>query len=323
MDLGYVFRRTRQITWQHRRLWVLGFLVSLGTVGARLGMNPSYWERPGQWLPPEVRQALVDLSSSPYFTLLVIALVLLALVIGVGLTLLNALGRAALVDQVRAAEDRGAVSLRDGWQVAKRHFWPVFIIRLLLGLPIAVAVLAGSLPLVATALLISGQTRPEVVIPGVLGMEFALFACLAPAICLSVLLSIPLGVLQRLAVRACVLEGLGTRESIARAWGMLREHPGPLALVWIILLAVGIGAIAVVGLPLLLLLASLLTVVLLTMLISPLLYVALILVIELLAWLAASAIGGAVETFISAAWTLTFRDLAGMGLTGEDPLQSI
>jgi len=317
MDLGYILRRMWQITWRHKHLWLFGFLVCLGTMATRLSMSAGRWEQPVPGLPPEVQRAVADFTGSPYFVLVVVALALLALAIGVGLALLNALGRAALVDQVRAAEDSGAGSVREGWQAGKRHLWSIFLIRLLLRLPVAVVVLAGALPIIGTAFLIAGQERPEVVIPGILTIEVAIFGCLAPAICLAVLLSIPLSVLQRLAIRACVLERLDVRAGLARAWAMVRERPGPLTVVWAILFGIGICAVVLIGLPLVLIVASLLAAALLTVFVSPLLFVALTLAVELLAWLVAAAAGGVVEAILSAAWTLVYRDLTGMGLTGE------
>jgi len=248
----------------------------------------------------------------------VLALALLGLIISVGLALLGALGRAAMVDQVRAAEDRGMVDLRAGWQAGRRHLWPVFLIRLLLGLPVAVVALAGALPTIGTSFLVTGQDRPEVVMPGVFVVLLAFFTCLLPGICLALLLSIPASVLQRLAVRTCVLEGYGVRESIIRAWAVLREHLGPLALLWLILVGVGIGVIIVLGLPLVLVTVPLVAVAVLTVFVSPLLSIALTLIIGLLAWLVGAALNSVAETFLSASWTLAYRELTGMGLTGEE-----
>jgi len=319
MDLGYVLRRAWEITWRHKVLWLFGFLVSLGMVNRRVGTSGgSRWVQPTRELPPQVQRAVADFLRCPYFVVAVVALVLLGLVIGVGLALLGALGRAALVDQVQAAEGRGAVGLRAGWQAGRSHLWPAFLIRLLLGLPAAVVTLAGVFTVVGMVLVIAGQERAEVMVPGVFAVMFALFACLFPAICLAGLLSVPLGVLQRLAVRACVLEGRGVRESILRAWVVLREYLGLLALLWLILLGIGIGTMIVIGLPLALGVMLLTAVALLTVFISPLLFVALTLVIGMLAWLAGAAVNGVAETFISAVWTLAYRELTGLGLTGEE-----
>lgn len=319
MDLGYVLRRAWKITWRHKTLWLFGFLVSLGTVGRRIGAGGSgRWEQPTRVLPPEVQHAISDFLSSPYFVVLLAALALLALAFGAGLALLGALGRAALVDQVRAVEDRGVVELRAGWRAGRRYLWPVFLIRLLLGLPVAVVTLVGVLPAIGTSLLITGQERPEVVMPGLFITLLAFFVCLFPAICLAVLFSAPLSVLQRLAVRACVLEGHGARDSIVRAWAMLRRHLGPLALLWLLLVGIGIGVLIVIGLPLALVVIPFLWLVLLTALVSPLLFAPMVLISGLLAWLAGAAVNSVVETFTSAMWTLAYRELTGLGLTGEE-----
>ena len=319
MDLGYVLRRAWEVTWRHKVLWFFGFLVSLGIAGRRVGIGSGgRWGWPVRELPPEVQRAIADLLSSSTFTVVIVALVLLALAVGIGLALLGALGRAALVDQVQAAEEQGVVSLGAGWQVGRQHLWMVFLIRLVLGLPAGVVASIGVLPVAGTGLMIVRHTRPEVAIPGVLAMPVVLLACLLPAVCVAALLSVPFGVLRRLAVRACVLEGCGVRQSIVRAWAMLREQVGPLALVWLILFGTGIGVTIVVALPLALVALSVVAVALLAVFVSPILPVALVLIGGLLIWLVGAACNSVAETFGSAVWTLAYRELIGLGLTGEE-----
>ena len=319
VDLGYVLRRAWEVTWRHKVLWLFGFLVSLGIVGRRVGIcSGGRWEWPVRELPPEVQRAIADLLSSSTFAVVIAALVLLVLAVGIGLALLGALGRAALVDQVRAVEERGVASLRAGWQAGSRHLWMVFLIRLLLGLPVGVVASTGVLPVVGTGLMIVRHTRPEVAIPGVLAMPVILFTCLFPAICVAALLSVPFGVLRRLAVRACVLEGCDVRQSIVRAWAMLREQVGPLALVWLVLFGAGIGVTIVVALPLALAALSVVAVALVAVFTSPILCVALVLIVGLLTWLVGAACNSVVETYSSAVWTLAYRELTGLGLTGEE-----
>jgi hypothetical protein len=115
-----------------------------------------------------------------------------------------------------------------------------------------------------------------------------------------------------------VLEGCGVRQSIIRAWAMVREQVGPLALVWLILFGVGIGVTIVVALPLTLVALSVVTVSLLAVFTAPILSVALVLIVGLLTWLVGAACNSVVETFSSAVWTLAYRELTGLGLTGED-----
>ena len=317
MDLGYILRRAWEIARRRKRLWLFGFLVSLGTVSARFSVNTVRWEQLARQLPPDVQPAVTEFLASPYFGVVTVLLALLGIAVAVGLALMGALGRAALVAQAQAAENRGAVSLRDGWRTGLRCLWPVFLIRLLLGLPMIVVMLVGALPMLTGALLLAGQERLEVVLPGILAVESTLFVCLLPAVCLAVLLAVPCGMLQRLAVRANVLRGYGARQSIIHAWTLLREHPGPLALVWLILLVVGAGVMLVVILPLALASMALVTAALLTVLVSPLLFSVLALLIGLGTWLLGAALTGIVETFVSAVWTLAYRDMVGLGRTGE------
>jgi hypothetical protein len=318
MQLRYVFRRACEITWRHKTLWLFGFLVSLGTVGTRVGTGSGgRWGRLAQELPLEAQRAIVDFLSSPCFTVAMVVLALLALIIGIGLALLSALGRAALVDQVRAVEEHGAVNLRAGWQAGWSHLWPVFLIRLLLGLPVAVMTLIGGLSIVGTWFLVGGQEWPEAAVPGGVWILLTFFACSLPAICLAVLLSVPTSVLQRLAVRACVLERCGVQHSITRAWTMLWEHLVLLAFVWLSLAAVGIGVMVLISLPLVLVAMSLVAAALLAAFISPPLSVVLVSIIGLVLWLVGAAFHSVVETLMSAVWTLVYRELAGLGLTGE------
>jgi len=321
MELGYVLRRAWRITWEHRRLWAFGFLVSLGMVGTRLGLGGGQWESAVQELPPDLQQPIVDFLNGPHVATAAAILALVGFVVGVGLSVLGALGRVGLVHQTRAAEDYGIVVLKGGWLAGKRHLWQVFFIRLLLGLPAGLVLLAGMLPTILARPLIAGQGQSEIVaVLAALGFGFT---CLVPAVCASFLLSIPTVVLQRLAVRACVLQRLGVRASIARAWETLREYLGWVALVWLILSAIGAGVVIVVGLPLVVVWWLLFSATWLTALFSPLLSAALMLLLGLATWLAASAIGGVVETFSSATWTLAYRELTGMGRTGEETALSL
>jgi hypothetical protein len=318
MDLGYVFRRAWEITRQFKSLWLFGFLVSLGTVGGRFFPGVTYVERVVRGLPSGASSPTSDSFTSPYATAVIVLVVVLGCAVGVGLILLGTLGRAAMVDQVRFAEDRAKVTLGEGWRAGRDYLWPVFSIRLLLGLPPAVVTMVGVLPVLGMAYLIAGQQRPDLVIPGVFAVELALLVCLLPAAFLALLVSIPSGVLRRLAVRACVLEGHSVRGSIAAAWRGLRRHPGPLMVVWLVLAALGVGVTVVLIVALGLMAMALIVVVSLAAFVSPQLFAALALLAGLLVWLVGAGVNSVIEAFTSTVWTLAYRDLMGLGLTGED-----
>jgi hypothetical protein len=111
MDYGYILRRAWQILWQHKILWLFGFLASLG---GRFRFDLRMED-----LPPEAQRRIAEFVSSPRFVPVAVGFVLLMLLIGLALALLNALGRAALVDQVNRVEDGGLPTVRTGWEVGR------------------------------------------------------------------------------------------------------------------------------------------------------------------------------------------------------------
>ena len=133
------------------------------------------------------------------------------------------------------------------------------------------------------------------------------------------LASIPLNVLLRLAVRARVIEGLGVRESMRRAWATARQHWGVVIVLWLVQVAGTVAALAVLGLPLLVGAVALSAAAIAVGLVSFLWSIGLTALVGLIGWLAGGAVGGVIETFVSAMWTLAYREMHGLGLTGEAP----
>lgn len=322
MDLGYILRRAWEVTWRHKVLWLFGFLVALGS-GASTQNNVNY-RRSVEELPPETQRAVYEFITSPYFIAAIVALMLLGIVIGLVLALVSALGRAALVDQVREAEESGTPSASAGFQAGWQRLWPVFLIRFLLRLPVGALVLIGTVPAFVGMLSMLRDLRPGAPPPPDIFLTLgSIFACLLPAVCLALLLSIPLGVLERLSIRACVLERHSLGESFRRGWSVLADNLGFIALLWLVLLGIGIVVALVVGLPLALGVAAVFVPLMLTVMFSPLLFIVLALAVGIVVWLLGAVIRSVVETFTSTMWTLTYRELTGLGLTGEENISPV
>ena len=310
MDYGYILRRAWQITRQHKVLWLFGFLAALRSRMVNVGWRD---------LPPEAQRWVVEFASSSYFVPAVVGFVLLALLVGLGMMLLNALGKSALVEQVNRIENGGASTVRTGWEAGKLRARRVFLLVLLLNLPLFV--IGGSGAILFFLSLRSLPPYPESV-PDLLSTFEALgfgLLCFLPAACLSVLLWVPLSVIQRLAVRACVLEDRPVWSSIARGWEVLRGNFGVVAALWLILFVVGIGLFFfVVGVPLGVLAIAFLTPLLLLRISASSVALGVALGVTVFFWLVGAAVNGVVETFISASWTLAYRQLTGLGRTGEE-----
>jgi len=164
----------------------------------------------------------------------------------------------------------------------------VFLIRFLLRLPVGMLILVGAVPTLVGVFSMVSSLRP--------------------------------GASPSSSIRACVLEGRPLGESFRRGWSVLTDNLGAIALLWLILVGIGIGVALVVGLPLAMVSFVVLVPVLLTTIFSSILAVALMFVVSLVVWLIGAAIRSVAETFTSATWTLAYRELTGLGLTGEKPV---
>jgi hypothetical protein len=304
MDYGYLLRRVWRITWRYPALWLFGFLASLG-------FRPrfeSWWE----YLPPEVQDALADFATRPIYPFVVAAGFLVALLVGLALSYVNALGRTALVDQSFHVESGHTPDVRGGWEEGKRRAWPVFLIILFLGLPSLLLLAVGVLPYQ----LILWRLEPDLG-SALLAMAEVL-VCLIPAACLAFLVSIPLSLLQRLAVVICVLEERGPWDSIRHAVTFFRERIGPVLLLWLILFLIRVLVFLAGGGLLGLLAIGLLTALAFTAQLEVWVQVVLFVLVALLLWLAWTLIQGVVESFRSIFWTLGYRQLTGRGRTGAE-----
>ncbi len=313
MDFGYILRRAAQISRRHWLLWLFGLLASLGGLSRlRFDLRPL-----GGWLPEETQLSVGEWLSGPYVGWLVAAAVLLLTLLGLAVLGLNALGRAALTVQVNEIENGGTPTLRTGWRAGVDHAGRVLALVALLELPAFVVTLSGFVAYLLRAFVF--YLPVGVAVDPLVRMEAAgrFFACLMPATCLGLLLGVPLRLVQRLAVRASVLERHSLLDSLRRAWELLRNHSGWLALLWSLLTAITVLVVLpVIGSLALLAWGAVLLLRLLTSANLSLtpgdLYLA-----TLLSSLVATLVNGAAETFFSAAWTVAYREMTGLGRTGE------
>jgi len=321
MQYGAVLSRAWRIIWRNKIMWLFGFLAALGSGGGGGGgggggsnsfSGPSTGQSGGSGLPPELqRQLTAFLSNETLILAIVVALVLIVLVISLAVALLAALGHGALVEMAREADDTDKTSFRTGWRVGLRRMFPVFLIRFLLGLPPLLIILVGMVPFLLSFIPLVARGEfggsPEALFAG--SMLISLLACLAPACCIGLLVTIPLGVLETLSIRALVLEDQGILGGIRRGWGILMGNLGEVAVVWLIFLLIGIGVGIVIGLPIAMVGLVVLLPLGLAVIASPIFVVPLLLVVLLLGLLSA-ALRGVVEAYTSTVWTLAYRQFA-------------
>jgi hypothetical protein len=309
MNYGNVLRRAWQVTWQYRILWAFGLLA---------GLNAQFrFNLQADSLPPEARRWIREFISSPVFIPAMVGTVLLFLIIGLVVSVLQALGHSALVDQVSQIEDGSSPTLRAGWEAGKRHVWPVFLIVFLLGLPAGIVLLAGMLPFFIP--LMRDLTHYDT---GVLSdpdtLMVRLFACFAPACCLGVILSIGADLIRQLAVRIRVLEGQPVWRSIIGGWEFLRDNLGQVGTFWLIILGIRIGVGLVLAIPMCLLVMGMVAPFAFLLNTAFPVAVAGLCGVAIVFWVLGIAINSLIETFFSTSWTLAYRDIRGIAQAVEE-----
>jgi hypothetical protein len=290
MDYGSVLKKSWEITWKNKGLWILGILSGC-TSGAG---NPSQgfnYSTSGQEYPGLER----TVASVPQEMWILIfgGLAVVGLLFFVAVVVLSILGQAGLIAGVAHADETGSVKLSQAWKLGLPHFWRLLGLALvLLVVVLLVALGVGFLTVVTFGLA---------------------FLCLIPLLCVLVPLSIVLSGYLSLVQNGIVLGQQGVFEAMGKGWTTLRANFWPITLMALILFLIGAVAGFILALPLLLASLPLLAIAVsqsdqglaafLPFLGCFVLYLPVMIVV-----------GGILKTYVSGAWTLTYRRLTGAGL---------
>lgn len=240
MDYGKLFTRAWGIIWGNKFLIALGILVVLGSAGGTGGTQSSISNMSGG--RSEVGPPQFDFTA-PFKNLslggLEIALVLfigsIMLVVLVGLWILSAIARGALIHGAYAVDDVGSSSFSDAFSAAWQKGWRLIGIGLLPAIPTALLLLVAVVSLV-------GYTSIETFDGGsAWGVPRSLTAApILALVCFFGLASLVLALLRTFANRACMLEDLGVFASYKRGFEVLTDNFGAALVLFILQLALGL-----------------------------------------------------------------------------------
>lgn len=242
-----ILKQAFRITWRYRVLWIFGFLLALcgGGGGGGGGSNinlPSDsaseedFENLGQLL------ALSDIDPSLIIGAVIafICLILLLTVLGI---VVQAVTRTALMGMVDQIQRTGATTVRDGWHFGwSGRTWRVFLVGLLIGIPIFVVALGLILLALSPLLLILiNQDNPAFMVISIILTAFAVLFVIFILIAISVVIT----PLQEMAWRQTALPQSGVIDSVKQAFGLIKHHFKDVAVIWLLMLGVGIGWVIV------------------------------------------------------------------------------
>jgi hypothetical protein len=337
MDYTKVLKRAWHTVWNYRALWVFGIILALTTGGswsAARGDGDAGFQynfrgedlfrfEMGQMPPAEVVSILIAIG---------IGLVCLIAILIIATTIARYVAETALIRMVDDYEKTGQKhsareGLRMGWS---RTAWRLFLIKLLIGLPTALAfILLFVLAFAPLLLWVTGNN-----VAGGIG-TLTTIGLFFPILFLAIVAGVVLSLLRQFFWRACALEEVGVIESIRQGFSIVRRHLKDVIIMWFLMIGVQIGwvvaliAAAIVlfpavillvvvggvlgGLPALLVggLASLFFEGAMPWILAGVVGLPIFILVMAAPWV---FLGGLMEVFKSSVWTLSYRELRALEL---------
>ena len=294
MDFGEVLSRAWQIIWKHKILWVFGILASCSNSnnGAQFSGPSSSWQTDD--FPYQVERAINQIPDWQIaaFVGMIILVVLVLVVLAI---FLGTIGRIGLIrGTVQADQDVEKLTFGELFSGSMPYFWRVFLLNLLVGLGMALAII------VVIGIVVMGSIFT-------LGLGLI---CLLPLACLMIPVAWAVSVVLEQANVAIVVEELGIIDGLKRGWEVVRLNAGTMVIMWLILV-LGIGLIGglIISLPLFLSIGPIIAGAIAggDRALFGGLAVAAICFVAYLPFLI--LLGGIIRSYVGSAWTLTFLRL--------------
>jgi hypothetical protein len=311
--MNYVeqFKATARLWWRTRALWPLGMLAALfGQSDYRFSANYSQSTTtmvpsdPGEIPNPFAEGPIADIIANPWPWIL--GLLAVALVWGLVSLLLGWLMQGAMISMVDTIDRGDEATIGRSVQAAVGRLPALVLIAILLGLPLLLVVVIAFA--VTGPLLFQVFTNPTIDPERLLPQSLLAIACAFPLILIGALAGLLLSLLNIVAARSCVVEGLGAAASIGRAWRIIRRNLADTLINWVALgtCSAVFGVVGAIPTLVLLLVAG------------PAILsgdwtaaaVASGAVLLVYVFLANVLVGGALTSFNSAMWTRVYRLLA-------------
>ncbi len=239
MNYGDTLRRSWQLTWNNKWLWLLGFLAALGSGGgaASSSNTSTTTSTTPSTISPEMMAGLTGVA---------LLLCCVGVVIGILLWLVSLASKGGLITSV-VELDRGQPSsfgraFRQGW----RKLLPLVGMTILLFAVVIILVIVLGIGFAGTlaAAIGAGTAMDSNALAGVLGTAGFVFLCL---LCLLIPLTIVLNLIYAFAYRGIMLRDMPVMDSIRHGWQVVRGHIGEIVLLGLLFFVVNIVISLVAG----------------------------------------------------------------------------
>jgi len=293
VDYGKLLRRAWDTVWEHKFLILLGVLVALsggGGGGGGSGVGNLDWEGQGPQISPprefpqlpEMPEMGRELGIPALSVALIAALIGAAVLLGLALWVVSTIARGGLIAGGDAIDAGLTTDFGQAWRAGWGKGWTLIGIGILPAIPGFILLILGAVGAVGYFGLarVNGGNGPLPPNAAAVGLLAALACLLVPA-------AVALSLLRTFANRACMLEDTGVLASYKRGFSVLTENFGPVLVLFLIQIVVGIGVGIAMILP------------------------GIVMALCCLLWPVLILIRGAIAAYFSTLWMLAWRRWTG------------
>jgi hypothetical protein len=242
LDIMEIVKRSWEITWKYKYLWLLGFIISLASGGSSVS-NSLQSSTNNSGSTGASSSAFSNIAAT-YIVIIIVFALVMSLVMMV-ISILSIMANGGLVSAADKIEKGEKSSLKDAFKSGAHYFWRVLGQGLLIGLMIFVMVVVVIAVLGIVAVVFFAGGNQNLLAPGL--------ACLIPLAILLITLLIAMIILLTLvsnyAMRFIVIEDAGVIDSLRRGYALFKTRWQDTAVMYLVIAVItGIGG-AVLGIP--------------------------------------------------------------------------
>lgn len=254
-----ILKRSWQILWNYKALWIFGFILAITTASgsssnaANSASNssqgsqhpPAYWGESFEDGWEDAAQELEQLFTEVIPAAIVTTVVTIAVLVGCVIVILiiitiifRYMSETALIRMVDKYEETGEkLSIREGFRAGfSRTAWKVFLADLVINLPLIILGIFMLIMILAPLFLLLTASEAA----GILGVV-ATIGLFFIGIFLAIILFAVVSLFKHFFRRAVAIEGLGVIEGIRYGYHLVRKNLVNVGLMWLITLGINIG----------------------------------------------------------------------------------
>jgi hypothetical protein len=238
MDYGQLFRRSWDIVWQNKYLFILGFLAALGAGGVGSGTNYNFSSSSTSTTSPFPRDFVEEVTGFwGQYGGLILGLICFFFILGIVFWLVRLAAQGGLIEAVDRIDAGEKMSFGTAFSAGTARLGGLVGLNLLINVPFIIFGLIFSV--VGGAFFVT-TLRQGGEISEVMGGTYALLAvCGGLIACLLVPVGLLIQVMYPFAQRGLLLQNLGVVDSIRHGWRVVRDNVGDVILLIIAFLVIG------------------------------------------------------------------------------------